>query len=185
MLLRFMRVQVVECSLAGDRNQSTETMVDYSLEDLTSAEFFEAGSSGFSLLGGPWHKGDDLFMDIDIRVRGTISKAEFDISINTVRNRCFSMRVLLVNYASRWKTWTKVCTRSNGALFHWTELSLPTLRAFRHFLFCRLRICLQRFMQPLRQQGLRSIGMHRLRTVLIEMSNSALDIVLGFGCLCP
>ena len=66
-----MRVQAwFECSLDGDRNQSTETMVNYSLEDLSSAEFFEAGSSGFSFLGGPWHKGDDLTTSFIVRNQG-------------------------------------------------------------------------------------------------------------------
>ena len=66
----YARPGVFECSLDGDRNQSTETTVNYSLEDLTSAEFFEAGSSGFSLLGGPWHKGDDLTTSFIVRNQG-------------------------------------------------------------------------------------------------------------------
>ena len=66
----YARPGVVECSLDGDRNQSTETVVNYSLEDLSSAEFFEAGSSGFSFLGGPWHKGDDLTTSFIVRNQG-------------------------------------------------------------------------------------------------------------------
>ena len=66
----YARPGVLECSLDGDRNQSTETSVNYSLEGLTSAEFFEAGSSGFTLLGGPWHKGDDLTTSFIVRNQG-------------------------------------------------------------------------------------------------------------------
>jgi len=64
------RPGVVECSLDGDRNQSSETAVNYSLEGLASAVFFEAGSSGFSILGGPWHQGDDLTTSFILRNQG-------------------------------------------------------------------------------------------------------------------
>ncbi len=66
----YARPGVVECSLDGDRNQSSETAVNYSLEGLASAVFFEAGSSGFSILGGPWHQGDDLTTSFILRNQG-------------------------------------------------------------------------------------------------------------------
>ena len=66
----YARPGVVECSLEGDRNQSSETAVNYSLEGLASAIFSEAGSSGFSILGGPWHQGDDLTTSFILRNQG-------------------------------------------------------------------------------------------------------------------
>ncbi len=40
------------------------------MEGLPSAIFDEAGSSGFSLIGGPWHEGDDLEASFILRYQG-------------------------------------------------------------------------------------------------------------------
>lgn len=64
------RPGVLECLYVGDRNQTTPTPVPYSLEGLPSAIFDEAGSSGFSLIGGPWHEGDNLETSFILRNQG-------------------------------------------------------------------------------------------------------------------
>ena len=66
----FARPGVLECMYDGDRNQTTPTVIGYSLEGLPSAVFDEAGSSGFSFIDGPWHKGDDLESSFIIRNQG-------------------------------------------------------------------------------------------------------------------
>ena len=66
----FARPGVLECLYGGDRNQTTPTPISYSLEGLASAIFDEAGSSGFSLMGGPWHEGDDLETSFILRNQG-------------------------------------------------------------------------------------------------------------------
>ena len=66
----YARPGVIECLYSDDRNQSTPTPVYYSLEGLPSAVFSEAGSSGFSLMGGPWHEGDDLETSFILRNQG-------------------------------------------------------------------------------------------------------------------
>ncbi len=66
----YARPGVLECMYGGDRNQTTPTPVLYSLEGLPSAIFDEAGSSGFSLIGGPWHEGDDLQTSFILRNQG-------------------------------------------------------------------------------------------------------------------
>ena len=66
----FARPGVLECLCGGDRNQTTPTPIPYSLEGLSSAIFDEAGSSGFSLIGGPWHDGDDLETSFILRNQG-------------------------------------------------------------------------------------------------------------------
>ena len=54
----YARPGILECIYDGDRNQSVPTHVEFSLEGLPSAVFDEAGSSGFSIMDGPWHVGD-------------------------------------------------------------------------------------------------------------------------------
>ena len=66
----FARPGVLECLYSSDRNQTTPTPVTFSLEGLPSAVFDEAGSSGFSLMGGPWHEGDDLETSFILRNQG-------------------------------------------------------------------------------------------------------------------
>ena len=66
----FARPGVLECLYSSDRNQTTPTPVAFSLEGLPSAVFDEAGSSGFSLMGGPWHEGDDLETSFILRNQG-------------------------------------------------------------------------------------------------------------------
>ncbi|MEC7112088.1 MAG: hypothetical protein VXW72_01010, partial [Candidatus Thermoplasmatota archaeon] len=66
----YARPGVLECLYGGDRNQSTPSSVPYSMEGLPSAIFDEAGSSGFSLIGGPWHEGDDLEASFILRNQG-------------------------------------------------------------------------------------------------------------------
>ena len=66
----YARPGILQCELGGDRNQSSETLVEYSLQDLTSAVFGEAGSSGFTFLGGPFHVGDDLEASFILRNQG-------------------------------------------------------------------------------------------------------------------
>ena len=66
----FARPGVLECLYGGDRNQTTPATIPYSLEGLSSAIFDEAGSSGFSLIGGPWHEGDDLETSFILRNQG-------------------------------------------------------------------------------------------------------------------
>ncbi len=66
----FARPGVLECLYSGDRNQTTPVPVTFSLEGLPSAVFNEAGSSGFSLMGGPWHEGDDLETSFILRNQG-------------------------------------------------------------------------------------------------------------------
>ncbi|MED5497950.1 MAG: hypothetical protein VX872_10360, partial [Candidatus Thermoplasmatota archaeon] len=66
----YARPGVLECLYGGDRNQSTPSYVPYSMEGLPSAIFDEAGSSGFSLIGGPWHEGDDLEASFILRNQG-------------------------------------------------------------------------------------------------------------------
>ena len=66
----FARPGVLECLYGGDRNQTTSTPVSYSLEGLPSAIFDEAGSSGFSFIGGPWHEGDNLETSFILRNQG-------------------------------------------------------------------------------------------------------------------
>ena len=66
----YARPGVLECLYGGDRNQTTPTPIAYSLEGLPSAIFDEAGLSGFSLLGGPWHQGDDLETSFILRNQG-------------------------------------------------------------------------------------------------------------------
>ncbi len=66
----FARPGVLECMYDGDRNQTTPTLIAYSLEGLPSAVFDEAGSSGFSFMDGPWHKGDDLESSFIVRNQG-------------------------------------------------------------------------------------------------------------------
>ena len=69
-LALYARPGVLECHLSGDRNQSTQTTTMYSLESLESAVFDEAGSSGFSFIGGPWHAGDDMEVSFILRNQG-------------------------------------------------------------------------------------------------------------------
>ena len=66
----FARPGVLECLYGNDRNQTTPSPIPYSLEGLPSAIFDEAGSSGFSLIGGPWHEGDDLETSFILRNQG-------------------------------------------------------------------------------------------------------------------
>ena len=66
----YARPGVLECLYGDDRNLTTPTPVSYSLEGLPSAIFDEAGSSGFSLIGGPWHDGDDLQTSFILRNQG-------------------------------------------------------------------------------------------------------------------
>ncbi len=66
----YARPGIVECHLGGDRNQSNQTVTMHSLEGLSSAVFDEAGSSGFSFIGGPWHVGDDLSTSFIVRNQG-------------------------------------------------------------------------------------------------------------------
>ena len=66
----FARPGVLECLFGGDRNQSIPTIVGFSLEDLPSAVFDEAGSSGFSFKDGPWHAGDELETSFILRNQG-------------------------------------------------------------------------------------------------------------------
>ena len=66
----FARPGVLECVYGNDRNQTTPSPIPYSLEGLPSAIFDEAGSSGFSLIGGPWHEGDDLETSFILRNQG-------------------------------------------------------------------------------------------------------------------
>jgi ribosomal protein S27E len=66
----YARPGLLQCGLEGDRNQSSETLVEYSLQDLSSAVFAEAGSSGFTFLGGPFHVGDDLEASLIVRNQG-------------------------------------------------------------------------------------------------------------------
>ena len=64
---------MLECELQGDRNQSNHTNSAFSLEDLQSAEFGLAGASGFTILGGPHHSGDDVEVSIILRNQGDAS----------------------------------------------------------------------------------------------------------------
>ena len=66
----YARPGLLQCELGGDRNQSSETLVEFSLQDLPSAVFGEAGSSGFTFLGGPFHVGDDLEASFILRNQG-------------------------------------------------------------------------------------------------------------------
>ena len=66
----FARPGVLECLYSDDRNLSTPIPVHYSLEGLPSAVFGETGSAGFSLMGGPWHEGDDLETSLILRNQG-------------------------------------------------------------------------------------------------------------------
>ena len=66
----FARPGILECLYADDRNETTPAPVPYSLEELASAIFDEAGSSGFSLIGGPWHEGDDMETSFILRNQG-------------------------------------------------------------------------------------------------------------------
>jgi len=66
----FARPGVLECLYDNDRNQTTPLPVPYSLEGLPSAIFDEAGTSGLSFMGGPWHEGDDLETSFILRNQG-------------------------------------------------------------------------------------------------------------------
>ena len=66
----YARPGILECHLDGDRNQSSQTTASFSLEGLPSAVFDQAGSSGFSLIGGPWHAGDDVEVSFILRNQG-------------------------------------------------------------------------------------------------------------------
>ena len=66
----YARPGILECHLDGDRNQSLQTTASFSLEGLPSAVFDQAGSSGFSLIGGPWHAGDDVEVSFILRNQG-------------------------------------------------------------------------------------------------------------------
>lgn len=67
------RPGVLKCELAGDRNQSVQTQTMFSLDDLQAAEFAQAGSSGFTILGGPHHAGDDVEVSVILRNQGDAS----------------------------------------------------------------------------------------------------------------
>ena len=69
----YARPGVLECQLGGDRNQSDETLVTFSLEGLASAVFDEAGSSGLSISGGPWHVGDGVQASFILKNQGDAS----------------------------------------------------------------------------------------------------------------
>ncbi len=79
-LTLYARPGVLECQILGDRNQSTQTTVVYSLEGLPSAIFDQAGSSGFSFVGGPWHVGDDIEASFILRNQGdTTGTAQLNV----------------------------------------------------------------------------------------------------------
>ena len=67
------RPGVLHCDLYGDRNQSNDTLVTFSLEGLPSAVFAQAGSSGFSYIGGPFHAGDNMEASFIVRNQGDSS----------------------------------------------------------------------------------------------------------------
>ena len=79
-LALYARPGVLECQVLGDRNQSSQTTVMYSLEGLPSAVFEQAGSSGFSFIGGPWHGGDDMEVSFILRNQGdTTGTAQLNV----------------------------------------------------------------------------------------------------------
>ncbi|MGB2237482.1 MAG: hypothetical protein ACPH4H_07780, partial [Candidatus Poseidoniaceae archaeon] len=73
----------VVCTTSGARTSSTMNATD-SVE-MTSAIFFGAGHSTPSILGGPWHAGDDITFSLLLRNEGdAIGTAHLEIEIDGV-----------------------------------------------------------------------------------------------------
>lgn len=73
----------VLCTTSGARTTSTTNATD--LVEMTSAIFYGAGHSTPSVLGGPWHAGDEITFSLLLRNEGdAIGNAHLQIEINGV-----------------------------------------------------------------------------------------------------
>ena len=73
----------VVCTTSGARTSSTMNASD--LVEMTSAIFFGAGHSTPSILGGPWHAGDEITLSLLVRNEGdAIGTAHLEIEMDGV-----------------------------------------------------------------------------------------------------